>query len=127
MYYFFILLKLIVAISLLNVWLLQKDKPTRWRGGSAQNIKEEFKVYGLPLWMCYLVGSLKVGLALVLIVSIWVPELSRPAALGLAILLTGSVLMHFKISDPLYKSFPAFLFLCMCLAIAFRDDIIALM
>lgn len=126
MFYFFILLKLIVAISLLNVWLLQKNNPTKWRGGDAQNIKEEFQAYGLPLWMCYLVGSLKVGLALALIASIWVPELSRPSALGLAALLTGSVLMHFKISDPLYKSFPAFLFLCMCLAIAFAEDIVAL-
>jgi hypothetical protein len=126
MNYFVLILKLIVALSLLNVWLIQKDKPTKWRGGNAQNIKEEFEAYGLPLWMCYLVGSLKVGLALVLIASIWMPEWSQPAALGLAGLLTGSVLMHFKISDPLYKSFPAFLFLCICLAIAFRNDIIAL-
>jgi hypothetical protein len=121
MYYFIIALKLTVALSLLNVWLIQKDKPTKWRGGDAQNIKEEFRVYGLPEWMCYLVGVLKVGGAVSLIVSIWVFSLSRPSALILAALLTGSIVMHFKIQDPLYKSFPAFLFLVMCLAIAFGN------
>jgi hypothetical protein len=124
MYYFIIALKLIVAISLLNVWLIQKDKPTKWRGGNAKNIKEEFKVYGLPEWLCYVVGTLKVAGAIGLIVSIWVFSLEKPSALVLAALLTGSILMHFKIQDPLYKSFPAFLFLLMCLAIAFSSLII---
>ncbi|TXE20293.1 DoxX family protein [Psychroserpens burtonensis] len=124
MSYIIIALKLIVAISLLNVWLIQKDKPTKWRGGNAQNIKEEFKVYGLPVWLCYLVGTLKVAGAIGLIVSIWVFSLERPSALILAALLTGSILMHFKIQDPLYKSFPAFLFLLMCLAVAFSGFIV---
>ncbi len=124
MYYFIIALKLTVALSLLNVWLIQKDKPTKWRGGNALNIKEEFQVYGLPEWMCYAVGVLKVGGSLALIVSLWVPELTKPAAIILAMLLTGSILMHFKIKDPLFKSFPATLFLGMCLAIAFLPELI---
>ena len=117
MEYVEIALKLIVALSLLNVWLLQYNKPTRWRGGSARTIKEEFKEYGLPVWMCYLVGFLKVLGALALIGSIWYPSIESYAALGLATLLLGSILMHIKISDPLLKSFPAFLFLAMCVAI----------
>jgi hypothetical protein len=121
MYYFIIALKLTVALSLFNVWLIQKDKPTKWRGSNAQNIKEEFQVYGLPEWMCYLVGVLKVLGAIGLIISIWVVSLERPSALILAFLLTGSIVMHFKIQDPLYKSFPAFLFLVMCLCIAFAN------
>ena len=123
MYYLIIVLKLIVAFSLLNVWLIQKDKPTKWRGGNAQNIKEEFEVYGLPEWMCYFVGVLKVVGAICLIISIWVVSLEQPSALVLAGLLTGSIVMHFKIQDPLFKSFPAFLFLVMCLIIAFSSQI----
>ncbi len=57
--YVIIILKIVVALSLFNVWLIQKDKPTKWRGGNAQTIVEEFQVYGLPVWMCYLVGFLK--------------------------------------------------------------------
>lgn len=119
MNYFAIALQCIVAISVLNVWLVQNKKPSQWRGGDAKTIIEEFKVYGLPVWMCYLVGTLKVSFALGLLAAIWYPILQQPSALGLAALLTGSILMHLKIKDPLKKYFPAFLFLVMCLYIAF--------
>lgn len=119
MEYFIIALKLIVAISLLNVWLLQSKKPTRWRGGDAKTILEEFAVYGLPAWMCYVVGFLKVTLSIGLIMSIWFPVYGDYLALGLSVLLLGSIIMHLKISDPLMKSFPAALFLACCLAIYF--------
>ncbi|XLS28622.1 DoxX family protein [Flavobacteriaceae bacterium M23B6Z8] len=123
MNYLIIALQIIVGVSILNVWLVQNKKPTKWRGGNAKTIIEEFHEYGLPTWMCYLVGFLKVTLALLLIAGIWYPSLKQPSALGLAFLLLGSVVMHFKIKDPLYKSFPAFLFLSMCLIIAFHDQL----
>lgn len=119
MEYLRITLQLIVALSLLNVWLLQNKKPTRWRGGNATTLTEEFAVYGLPMWMCYLVGFLKVSLALVLLIGIFFPFLIAAAAAGLAFLLLGSIIMHLKIKDPLMKSFPAFLFLTMCLILIF--------
>ena len=119
MNYFSIALQAIVAISILNVWLVQNKKATQWRGGNATTIIEEFKAYGLPVWSCYLIGTLKVAFALGLLAAIWYPEVKQPSALGLAFLLSGSILMHLKIKDPLKKSFPAFLFLIMCLYIAF--------
>ncbi|WP_340199974.1 DoxX family protein [Ascidiimonas sp. W6] len=124
MNYLIIALQIIVGVSILNVWLIQNKKPTRWRGGDAKTIIEEFQVYGLPVWMCYLIGFLKVSLAIALIAGIWYPVLIQPSALGLTLLLLGSVVMHFKIKDPLYKSFPALLFLLMCLVIAFRDQLL---
>ncbi len=119
MNYVTIALQCIVAFSILNVWLIQNDKPTQWRGGNATTLIEEFKVYGLPVWMCYLVGTLKVILSLGLLAAIWYPELRQISALGLSVLLIGSIIMHVKISDPIKKSLPAFLLLCMCLYIAF--------
>jgi hypothetical protein len=119
MQYITIALQCIVAFSILNVWLLQYNKPTQWRGGDAKTIVEEFKVYGLPIWMCYVVGALKIILAIGLLASIWYPELQQISALGLAALLLGSIAMHLKIKDPLKKSFPAFLFFCMCLVISY--------
>lgn len=112
-------LQLIVGLSILNVWLVQYNKDTKWRGGNATTIFEEFDAYGLPVWSTYVVGAIKVTLSLLLIAGIWIPALAFPAALGLAAMLTGSILMHLKISDPLFKSFPAALFLAMCLVIAF--------
>jgi len=64
MNYFIIALQCIVAISILNVWLVQNKKTTQWRGGKAKTLIEEFKVYGLPVWSCYAIGTLKVVLAL---------------------------------------------------------------
>lgn len=119
MNYLLVLFQCVVAISILNVWLVQSKKPTQWRGGDAKTIVEEFKVYGLPIWMCYAVGTLKVLFALGLLLAIWYPELRQIPALGLAVLLFGSIVMHLKIGDPLKKSVPAFLFLCLCLYIAF--------
>ncbi|THH37692.1 DoxX family protein [Neolewinella litorea] len=119
MEYIIIALQLIVGLSILNVWLVQNQKATRWRGGDATTLVEEFQAYGLPVWSVYVVGVIKVVLALLLIAAIWYPALRFPAAIGLAAMLTGSVLMHLKISDPLYKSFPAALFLVLCLIIAF--------
>ncbi len=118
MHFLVIAFQVIVGISILNVWLLQKRTSTRWRGGNATTIVEEFHEYGLSTTICYIVGFIKVTLAVLLIASIWYPVLKQPAAFGLAILLLGSIAMHIKIKDPLLKSFPAALFFSMCLFIA---------
>jgi hypothetical protein len=112
-----IALKIIVGLSLLNVWLLQYNKPSRWRGGDSKTMLQEFDAYGLGSTMCYVVGFLKVGFALALIASIWLADLELVSAYVLGLLLTGSILMHIKIKDSLIKSFPAALFLLFCLAI----------
>ena len=119
MEYFINLLQVIVAFSLLSVWLVQANKPSKWRGVKAKTLKEEFQVYGLPEFMFYLVGFFKVSLAVIMLVSIFYPEFKEIAAYGLAFLLLGSVIMHIKVKDEMSKSFPAILFLSMCLAIAF--------
>ncbi|MDG1172010.1 MAG: DoxX family protein [Polaribacter sp.] len=117
--YLTIALKIIVGISILNVWLLRKNKATKWRGGTAKNIFEEFQVYGFSKQFCYFIGFLKVSLAIVLLASIQFKTLTLLGALGLSLLLVGSVIMHIRIKDAWYKSFPAFLFLIMNLMIAY--------
>lgn len=121
MEYVIIALQVVVGLSILNVWLVQNKKATRWRGGDATTIIEEFEVYGLPAWSVYVIGTLKVILAILLIAGIWYPMLKFPAAAGLAFLLAGSVIMHLKVRDPLIKSFPAGLFLLMCIIIAYAS------
>lgn len=119
MNYLIIAFKIIVSLSILNVWLIQNKKETRWRGGNATTLLEEFETYGLSKSMCYIVGFFKVVFAILLLVSIWFPIINKLSALGLGFLLIGSVAMHFKIKDPLLKSFPASLFLVLCIFIAF--------
>lgn len=117
--YIIITLKLIVGISILKVWLIQPQKATNWRGGNAKNIFEEFRVYGLSRSFCYFIGFLKVSLALILLSSIYFENLAIIGSLGLATLLLGSIIMHLRVKDALYKSFPALLFMTMNLFIAY--------
>ena len=116
--YLIIGLKIIVGLSILNVWLIQAKKQTKWRGGTASNIREEFEAYGLSKAFYFAIYILKVSLAIFLLASIQFDVLTLPSSIGLAILLLGSVAMHVKIKDAFYKSFPAFLFLLMNLVIA---------
>jgi uncharacterized membrane protein YphA (DoxX/SURF4 family) len=114
-----ITLQCVVALGLLNVWLLRANQSTPYRGGNARTIREEFAAYGLPPFAMYLVGTLKVGAALCLIAGIWWPSLVFPAALLTAGLMTGALAMHVKIHDPVRKSVPAAILLLVSVVICF--------
>ncbi len=107
------LFQLIVAVGLLNVWLLRSKSATSYRGGAAKNLKEEFSAYGLPSAAFFIVGTLKVGAAVALILGFWMPELIRPSAAIVGVLMVGAIAMHLKVGDPMMKSVPALLMLAM--------------
>ena len=113
------IIQIIVALGIFNVWVLRYGKPTSWRGGDAKNMLEEFEVYGLPVWFMGVIGILKLLCATLLIAGVWFPVLTRPAALGLAVLMLGAVAMHIKVKDPLKRSLPAFSVLVLSLFVAF--------
>jgi hypothetical protein len=100
-------LQVVVALGLLNVWILRFNKSTQYRGGNAKNLKEEFAAYGLPSWFVYVVGALKIGSALALLAGVWFPALVFPAAALVVLLMLGALAMHLKVGDPVVKSLPA--------------------
>ncbi len=110
-------LQIAAALGLLNVWLLRFNQRTAYRGGSAGSMREEFVTYGLPGWFAYVIGTLKVGSAIALIVGIWMPVLVLPAAGLISVLMLGALSMHIKIHDPLKKMLPALGMLALCLGI----------
>jgi hypothetical protein len=110
--------QVVVALAILNVWILRFGKATSWRGGEAANMREEFAVYGLPDWFMFTIGFLKISLSALLIVGLWVPALTKPAATGMALLMIGAIAMHFKAGDAPRKSLPAFVVLSLCALIA---------
>ncbi|MDG2125019.1 MAG: DoxX family protein [Verrucomicrobiales bacterium] len=112
-----IILQLIVAAGIFNVWVLRFNKVSVYRGRSAKSMPEEFAAYGLPPWFMVGIGILKLGSAVALIAGLWLPWLTQPAALVLAALMVGAVAMHFKVKDPLTKWIPAFVILLLCLLI----------
>ena len=118
-YWIHITIQVIIAISIFNVWLVRFGKSTSWRGGDADNMKEEFEAYGLPEWFMKVVGFLKITFAVMLLAGIFYPMLVNPAAIGMAVLMAGAVSMHIKVKDPLKKSFPAFTFLVLSCVLIF--------
>ena len=101
------ILQLVIAIGLINVWLFRFNKASEYRGGDAKNMKDEFTAYGLPIWLMYFVGALKVAIAVMLIISFWIEQLLVYNLVALAALMIAAVLMHVKVKDPIKKSYPA--------------------
>lgn len=118
MEYLAIALQLVVALGILNVWILRPSKATPFRGVDAKNLREEFAAYGLPFWFMCVVGVVKVGLALALIAAIWFHRAAQPAAIGMGLLMLGAFVMHLKVRDPIKKALPSVAVLAMCAAIA---------
>ena len=102
-----IIAQIVIALGIFNVWLIRYNKPTAYRGGAAGNMAEEFASYGLPKWFMYLIGALKLTLAVALLVGMVVPALVLPAAVGMAVLMLGAIAMHIKVGDAPMKSVPA--------------------
>ncbi len=115
-----IVLKLIIGLGILNVWLLRRDKASEWRGGNADNMKEEFKAYGLPVAAMYVVGFLKCLFAIMLLASIFLTEpiwVETVAGYGIAVLMAGAIIMHARIGDAAKKSLPAFILMALSIAV----------
>ena len=41
-----IIIQLIIALGIFNVWIIRLKKPSIYRGGDSENMESEFKAYG---------------------------------------------------------------------------------
>ena len=114
-----IVLQVIIGLGILNVWFLRSGRKTSYRGRDASSLQDEFKAYGLPAWMFWLVGILKVGAALALLAGIVLPVLVDPAAAVMAVLMLGAITMHLKVKDAPGKFLPAATLLVLSLVLLF--------
>ena len=114
-----IISQLIIALGIMNVWLLRAQKPTDYRGGSARNMEEEFHVYGLSTNCMKIVRAFKLFFAALLILGCWWPPLTIVGGSGMALLMAAAVLMHAKVKDPIRKSLPAASLLVLSLMVVF--------
>ena len=106
-----LIIQIVIAIGIFNVWLLNFKKPSKYRGGNSQNMTEEFTAYGFNNWFMKLIGFLKLSLASLLIAGIWFPNLIDIGAFLIGCLMIGAIFVHNSINDPFMKSLPAFLML----------------
>lgn len=110
-------LQLVIALGLLNVWIVRANKSTAYRGRDAGTLRKEFEQYGLSETMFYIVGALKLGTAAAMIAGLWFPAVVVPAAILLCALMLGALAMHVKVGDPPLRSLPAALMLGMSVAL----------
>ena len=114
------ILSIIVGLTVINVWLFRSGKATSYRGGNASSLMEEFEVYGLSDYFIA-IGVIKVGLAILLILSLYFKKLRLISASGIALMMIVAVYMHFSVGDELMKSMPASIMLLSCIIIAYSS------
>ena len=108
-------LQIVIALVIFAVWIFRPSLNTNYRAGNAQNIFEEFAVYGLPKWSVYAIGATKLTLAFMLVIGIWYTQLVQFAVMAMGILMAGALVCHLKTrGDPLSRATPASLMLVMC-------------
>ena len=95
-----ILAQIIVAASVLYVWIFRYD-----------TIMSEFKQFGLSDLTRTFVGATKISLATLLIVGIWFAPLINISALLMGLIMLAAQYYHFKIKNPFIKHFPSLILL----------------
>jgi hypothetical protein len=113
-----LILQIVLALGIYNVWLVRPNRATAYRGGGgAGSLRAEFAAYGLPVWMMYVIGGIKLLAATGLIVGIWMPMLVPICAVVLAVMMLGAISMHIKIKDSVKQTAPAIAMFLMSLAV----------
>ncbi len=102
-----VIAQLIVAISVVFVWVFRFD-----------NIVKEFKQYGLSDLTRTIVGATKIVLATLLVAGIWYPSLVLIPALLMAFLMVSAQYFHFKVNNTWQKRMPSLFLLLLSLFIA---------
>ena len=102
-----IIAQVIVALSIVYVWVFRFD-----------NIVKEFNQYGLNNLTRSLVGSAKIASSTLLVAGIWYPDLVLIPALLIAFLMLSAQYFHFKVGNPWLKHVPSLFLLILCLFIA---------
>lgn len=99
--------QLIVAISVLVVWVFRFD-----------NIVKEFKQYDLSDLTRSIVGATKIALSTLLLAGIWYPSLVLIPAFLMAFMMLSAQYFHFKVNNSWQKRMPSLILLILSLFIA---------
>ena len=114
-----IVLQVVIALGIVNVWLVRSGRSTPYRPEGATSLAEEFDRYGLPGWVRQSVGAAKLALAAALVIGVFVTPIALPAAALVALLMAAAIGAHVRVGDPWIKSMPASLMLAMSAGVAF--------
>ena len=80
-----------IIIGIFYAWTIGYRKESKFRPGKARNMKEEFIVYGLPFWLMYATGTIKIISSVLLILGFFYPIFLKPVAAILCLVMGGAV------------------------------------
>jgi hypothetical protein len=95
-----------VSLSVLWVWTVRNHEVTA-----------EFQRFRLSNQMYVKVGILKVVLAILLALSIWIPVMSVPAGIGMCLMMVAAQWYHEQFRSPVAKRLPSAILGLLCLYI----------
>jgi hypothetical protein len=104
------IVKVVIALSILFVWVFRFD-----------NIVKEFKQYELSDLMRTMVGTSKIVLATLLVVSIWHSEYVLLSAAAMGFLMIVAQYFHFKVKNPWHKFMPSLFLLTLCIYLVYQN------
>ena len=96
--------QIIIAVSVINVWVFRYD-----------NIVDEFVQYGLSNLIRNIVGATKISLSTLLIVGIFYEKVVLASSLLMAFLMICAQIAHISVKNPLFKYIPSFILLLLSL------------
>ena len=99
--------QIIIAISVIYVWVFRFD-----------NIVIEFKQYGLSDLIRNIVGASKISLSSLLIVGVFYNEIVLFSSISMAFFMICAQIAHIKVRNPLIKYVPSFILLSLSLFVA---------
>ena len=105
-----IISQLIVAISVLFVWVFR-----------FHNVEKEFKQFGLSVTIRSAVGASKIALATLLLVGLCQPCYVFYSAILMGFFMLSAQYFHFKLKNPFKQRIPSFIFLSLCVFIALQS------
>ncbi len=106
------LAQLVIAVSIVVVWVLRFD-----------NIVLEFQHFKISNLMRNAVGASKIALSTLLVAGIWYPGLVFVPAVLMALLMIGAQWTHFKVKNPLIKFVPSLVLLVLSTFVAIIHSI----
>lgn len=109
---------MLISITVLSAWTFRFTKPSIFRGGEANNMIDEFALYGLDESLMIVVGSVKVVLAiLILLGALKFSVLLIPSAAAMMLFMAAAVYFHISVGDGLIPTIPSASMLISCLLV----------
>ena len=107
MEYISLLFQVVVAVSVLIVWVFRYH-----------NVIKEFQQFGYSDVFRHFVGASKIATSTLLLTGICYEELTPYAAISMAVFMFAAQLSHIRVKNPLIQRTPSLVFLLMSLFIA---------